>query len=139
MFRVLALTVPLLFGCGDSDDPPTGPGGGGGQTASATATPSSATIARGESATTTIVFSATGGLTIGSSFTINMPFDGISVTQISAQTVGSTITQVQEIGIDASTPLGTHEIHFSTPVSGYVGGAGGPTSVRATFTVTVTE
>lgn len=133
-----ALAVPLLLGCGSGDSPTEPDGEGGDQTASATATPSSGSVATGEKVTTTIVFSATGGLTIGSSYTINRPLTGITVDQVSSETSGSTITKVYEIEVDATVPPGSYAINFSTPVHGYLAGGSGPTHVNATFTLTVT-
>ncbi len=141
MFLALLLAAPLLAGCGDSSDGgPAGLGGPpGNQTASAVATPSSGTIARGTTTSTTVVYSATGGLVIGSSYTISRQHSGISVDQTSTQTSGSTITKVYAIGADGTVPLGTHEIRFSTPVSGHTGDGPAVLNVVATFILTVTQ
>ncbi|MCC6244177.1 MAG: hypothetical protein IT353_15145 [Gemmatimonadaceae bacterium] len=137
--RFLARCAALLVivGCGGSDDPGTGPGGGNNQTASAVATPASGTIARGATVNTTVVFTATGGLTIGSSFGLTRQFSGISITQTSSQVAGSTITKGYALSADASVPTGTHEVRFSTPVSGYTGSGSAPTAI-AVFSLTVT-
>ncbi|MBL0939323.1 MAG: hypothetical protein IBJ03_10525 [Gemmatimonadaceae bacterium] len=133
----LMVSVALLSACG-GDDAPSGPGGGQGtlQTASAIATPSAATVARGTPTNTTVVFTATGGLTIGSSFTINRQYAGLTVTQTSTSTSGTTITRGYTITADASVPAGAHQISFSTPVAGYTGNGSAPTAV-AIFTLTV--
>lgn len=139
MFLVLFLAAPLVAGCGGSSEDPTpaGPRVGNDQTASAVATPSSATIARGATTTTTVVYVATGGLT-RSSFGINIPVPGISVTQNSSQTAGTAITRAYTIGADATVPIGIHAVRFSTPITGYTGNGVVPTA-SATFTLTVTQ
>lgn len=136
-YLVVILASAQIGACGgSSEEPGLGPQGNN-QTASAVATPASATAARGATANTVIVFSATGGLTIGSSFGINRQFAGIAVNQTSTQTTGSVITRSYAISADATVPIGVHEVRFSTPVTGYTGSGTAPTAV-AVFSLTVT-
>ena len=134
IFPVLLIMFAAACG-GSSDEGPAGPGEGNNQTASAVASPVGATIARGGTTTVTVVFSATGGLTI-SQININRQFPGISVTQTSSQTVGTTITRVFTIGADNTVPVGTHDVRFSPSVSGNAGPLP-PQITNATFTLTV--
>lgn len=131
----------LLTGCGGSSDDNggTGPGGGPDQTFTATATPSSATVARGVKTATTLVFTVKGGLVLGGGMTINTPMEGFTVTEKSAETVGSTVTLVQEISADGSVPAGVYVIWFSKPLSGYTGSGTVYSAATTKFTVTVTQ
>ena len=135
-FFALLLAAPLLTVCGGSSDGSTGPSGGETQTASATTTPASATVARGVKATTTVVFSQTGGLVIGNTYSVNRQYEGISVIQTSFQKTSSLITFVYEISADATVPAGVHNVYFSTPVTGYTGSGTSP-SASTKFTLTV--
>lgn len=139
MVLALLLTVPIMVACGSSDPASPGPGGGGGgnQNVTAVATPSGATVARGVTTSTTVVFSATGGLIIGGSLTINRQYGGIRVDQTSTQTSGTTITRVFAISADATVPAGTHEVRFVSPVTGFADGSSGTTV--AVFRLTVTQ
>lgn len=139
MYCFVSLVAPLVLACSGSDgisDPPTD--NGNDQTASAVATPSGATIAHGATTSATIVYSASSGLVIGSSFGIQRQYSGISVTQTSTQRSGNTITTVYTIGADATVPAGTHIVTFSTAVTGYTGTGSAPTAV-AKFNLTVTQ
>lgn len=139
MVLAFLLTAPVLVACGSSD--PASPGGGGGlggnQNVTAVATPASATVARGVTTSTTVVFSATGGLIVGGSLTINRQYGGIKVDQTSTQTSGSTVTRVFAISADATVPAGTHEVRFVAPVTGFTDGSSGTTV--AVFRLTVTQ
>ncbi len=138
-FLLLSFAAPLVLACGSSSDS-TGPGPSGGntQTASAVATPAGATVARGGATSATVVYSASSGLTIGSSFGIQRQYSGITVNQTSTQQSGNTITRVYSISPDASVPLGTTLVRFSTTVTGYTGTGTAPTS-NADFSLTVTQ
>lgn len=135
---LFGLALPLLVSCGSSDDGGTGPKGVETQTASASISPSSATIARGGSTSVTVVYKATGGLVIGSSYGFNKQYEGISIDQTSSVTSGSTITTIYSVGADATVPTGTSDVRFSTPVSGYTGTGSVPTAIAATLKLTVT-
>lgn len=130
------MAAPIFLACsGGSTSPDPGGGGGGVQTqiASAVATPRNATIARGGSATTTVVYSASSNLTI-SSFNIQRQYDGISVTQTSNQGSGTNVTKAYSIGADATVPLGTHVVTFFIAVNGATSTV---TTTKAEFSLTV--
>lgn len=133
--------VPLLVaGCGgSSDDPGTGPTGGGNQTFTATATPASATVARGGTTSTTLVYTVTGGLVLGGGMSINTPIQGFTINQTNAQTSASNVTLVQEVNVAASVPAGVYIIRFSKPLSGYTGSGTVYSAATANFTLTVTQ
>jgi hypothetical protein len=137
LFALIA--APLVLACSGTETiSGTDGDNGGNQTASAVATPSSATIAHGGTTSTTVVYSASNSLTIGSSFSIQRQYSGISVTQTSTQQSGNTITKVYTIGADNTVPAGTHLISFSTPVTGYAGNGTAPTAF-VQFSLTVTQ
>lgn len=133
-FGVAAL---LLAACGGADDGTTGPGPGQNEGVSATATPASATIAPGTTTSVTIVYAARGGVVIGGGGGINKQFTGISVDLASSVVAGSMVTEVYTVGADATVPAGTHSVFFSKPVSGFTRTDTVPSSVRATFALTV--
>ncbi len=135
-FLVLCFVTTLVAACGGSSDDPgiTTFQGGERQTATATATPSSGTIARGATTSTTVVFAATGGITFTSTGTYKQ-YSGISVDFTSTQTVGTTITRTYTIGADASVPAGVHEVRFTAPISGATGTVSTPVAI---FRLTVT-
>lgn len=62
---------------------------------------------------------------------------GITVNQISTQTVGSTITRVFAISPDVTVPAGLHEVRFEATVAGWTGSTTAPLP-QATFSLTVT-
>ena len=134
---LLAL-LALVTACGASDSS-TAPDREETQVASASAAPTSASVARGGTTPVTVSYRATGGLVIGQSYTINMSVEGLTVNQVSSTTAGSTITTVYSVGANASVPIGTHTVRFSTPVSGYTGTGSVPTAIVATFSLTVTN
>ena len=106
------------------------------QTATATVTPTGATVTRGVSTNTTLVVTTTGGLTIDA-LNIQRQWSGISISQVSTQTSGGTLTRVYAIAADANVPLGSHAINFRPSISGYTG-SGVPPTPAAVFTITVT-
>lgn len=136
LFPALLLVAGAACG-GSSDGGPAGLEEEGTQTALAVPSPSSATIARGGTTTVTVVFSTTGGLTV-SQINITRQYSGISVTQASSQTVGTTITRVFTIGADNTVPIGAHDVRFSPSVSGNTGSLP-PQITNAIFTLTVTQ
>lgn len=135
----LSLTLPVFAACGgsSSDDTGMGPTGGVTQTATAVATPANATVARGGSANTTIVWSATGGLVFTGSFSIQRQYAGITIDQTSRTGSGANITETFTIGADATVPLGTHNVFFSTMPNGWVG-MGTRSGAQVAFVLTVT-
>ena len=117
-FFALSLALPMVFACsGDSTGPDEGGGPGELQFATAVATPKSATIAKGGSVSTTLVYTASPNITFNS-FTIQKQHAGISITQTSTQGSGNSITRVYSIGADATVPSGTHLIRFTMSISG---------------------
>ncbi len=135
----LALTILALTACGgsSSDDGGFGPREGANQSATTVATPATATIARGGSTSTSIVYSTTGGLTLGGGGSINKQYAGISVDQTGGSGSGASITEVYTIRADVSVPTGTHNVTFSKPVSGWTGSGPASAATQVTFRLTV--
>ena len=132
----ILIIVASLAACSESS--PAEPDNTETQTVTSTISPMSATVAQGSSTPITVAFTASGGLMLGSSFTINTPVAGIMVTEDSRQTVGSTTTLGFTVGADGSVPAGIHSVRFSTPVTGYTGTGSAPTA-NVTFSLTVTQ
>ena len=118
-YFALSLALPVIFACSGGSTDPDPPGGGGGELefASVVATPTSATISKGGSTSTTVVYAASPGITY-TSFGIQRQYSGISVTQTSTQGSGTNVTRVYTIGADATVPTGTHIVTFSTGITG---------------------
>ena len=85
----------------------------------------------------TVVYTRTGGLTFKST-AVQRQYTGISITQTSTQTVGTTITRVYAISADETVPAGTHAVNFSAAIDNYTG-TGVPPTPKAVFSLVVTE
>ncbi len=129
-FLLLSIAAPMVLACSGGSTDPEPPGGGGGeiQFASAVATPKSATIAKGGTATTTVVYSASANLTISSN-NIQSQQTGITINQTSNQGSGNNYTRAYSITPDATVPVGTHIVRFWIGVN----------NATSTVTTTVAE